>query len=243
MRELDPRPKLLAVLLLTTMAMLFSRSLWLLGLCAVALLLAAAMGADLPGFLRKLRHFLGMLLFVVLLQCIFTRRGEPLLTVFGFTLVTTGGAAAAGGMAMRFFIVLCSISVMAAESTRRVTAALIALRLPYTLVFMLMTALRFLPLFSESFRDAFTAIQLRGIELKRLPLRKFIALCAHLLLPVTADAIVRSQSLALAMEARGFGAYKRRTQYYVVTLSRPDWLATILTVLAGGLAFLAYYML
>lgn len=237
----DPRVKLLAVLELTTLALIFSRVLWLCFLLPAALILAWALGADLPGFFRRARGFLGLLLAVALLQCLFTRAGQPLLNIGGFTLIYREGALAGLSVALRFLVIICAAAVMAAESSRRVIASFSALGLPYTLVFMLMTALRFLPLFRRSFQDAVVAAQLRGIDLRRVPWGKRLGFYGSLLLPVLSEAILRARELAVAMEARGFGAYSGRTVYYRVKMSRRDWLLAALLAAAFVAVLIWYY--
>ena len=41
---------------------------------------------------------------------------------------------------------------------------------PYEIAFMVLMAIRFLPVLGEEVRDALTAIQLRGVKIKEIPL-------------------------------------------------------------------------
>jgi energy-coupling factor transport system permease protein len=126
---------------------------------------------------------------------------------------------------------------MAGENSRRVITGLTQIGIPYMFAFMMMTALRFIPDYSRAFSDALVSIQLRGIELKKVPFGKKLRLYGYLLLPVTADAVVKSQDLAIAMEARGFGSYKKRTSYTHLTMLAKDWAVfIILLLLAAGAA-------
>lgn len=236
----DPRVKLLALLLLTTLALLFDRAWWLLGLLAVTLVLALACGCRLSVFFRRIRAFVGLLLAVALLQCLFTRGGEALLTAGDTVLVYRAGAEAGVRVGLRFLVVICGAALLTAESSRRLIAGLSGLKLPYTLVFMLMTSLRFLPLFRSSFQDALISVQLRGVELRAVPAGKRLAFYGSLLLPVLSEAIERSRQLALAMEARGFGAYSKRTCYFQVKMMARDWLLTA-GLTAGFAAALCFY--
>ena len=210
----DPRVKLLAMLLLTTLGLIFNSLLWQFLLLLAVMVLAAFWGKGLTGFFRSARGFLGLVLAVVLLQCIFTRSGQPLFEIGGFTLVYRDGAAAGLSAALRFLTVICSAAMLSGETSRRMISGLSGLGLPYTLIFMLMTALRFLPLFRSSFQDAVTSVQLRGVDLRSVPWRKRMGFYGSLLLPVLAEAIERARELAVSMEARGFGAYDSRSNYY-----------------------------
>lgn len=237
----DPRVKLLALLLLTTLALMFDRLPWLLGLFAASLLLSLLFGARPAEFFRRARGFIGLLLAVALLQCLFARGGEPWLQLGGFTLVYREGARLGAAAALRYLVIICAAAVLAGESSRRVVAALSGLGFPYTLVFMLMTALRFLPLFRSSFQDAVIAAQLRGVDLKAVPRGKRLGFYGSLLLPVLSDALLRSRELALAMEARGFGAYRERTAYFKLKMRPWDWLLAVLLAAACAAALIFYF--
>ena len=80
--------------------------------------------------------------------------------------------------------------------------ALMALKVPYVLSFMVMTALRFIPLLSEEFMQVIMAQHSKGFEpfkFQNLPKIPFV-----LLTPVLANALRRSYTLAAAAYSRGF---------------------------------------
>ena len=229
LRHADPRVKLLAILLLSAAALYFSRPAALAILALASMLLAPALGADLPAFAKRLRGLLTLFALAALVQAIFVRQGRPLLVWGNFVLLYEQGLSRGAATALRFAVLLLAMAVMSAENPRRVIQGLVQLRLPYVFVFMLSTALRFLPFFSESFRDALTAIQLRGLVLQELNLSKKLKLYSHLLLPVVADAVIKAQELAIAMQLRGFGAYSKRTSLLTLRLRGTDYaLATLL---------------
>ena len=219
MKAADPRVKLLWTLLCTTGALLFVRPWWMLGLGLFTLGGALLLGADLPSLVRRLKGLLPVFALLFLVQVLFTANGM----LRGMT------------MAMRLAVLLCAASVMARENSRRVIAALTKMGVPYLFSFLLLTALRFLPFFREAFSDAMTAIQLRGIDPRALPIRKKFRLYGRLVLPVVADAVVKAQNLAIVMEARGFGALPKRTSYLNVAMTAGDWLLTLLLLGIGGL--------
>jgi two-component system chemotaxis sensor kinase CheA len=97
--------------------------------------------------------------------------------------------------------------------------------------------LRFLPVFSEEFRDTMIAIQLRGVDLKRIPIRDKIRIYAKIIMPVAYGAADRAQKLSYAMELRAFRAMPERTSR--ITLKLPLTMAIIeaLMVRAGSELF------
>jgi energy-coupling factor transporter transmembrane protein EcfT len=242
MRKADPRVKLLWVTLCTTQALLFSRPAWMAGLCLFSSAGALLLGADLKAFIVRLRRFLSLLLTVALVQVLFVRSGTPLIMIRDFTLITHDGLSRGMSTAMRFFVILCSASVMAGENNRRVIAALTKMGVPYIFSFMLMISLRFLPFFSDAFSDAMTAIQLRGIQPGNIRLGKKLRLYGSLIMPVVADAVAKAQDLATVMEARGFGAMNKRTSYVQVVMTPVDWLCVAVLIGIGVTAFWCYYL-
>lgn len=237
----DPRVKLFCILLLTTMALTFKSPLWMLGLCIVTLLLSVFFGADIIKFFMRFRHFLILLLMISVVQIVFIRQGAPLITIRSFVLVTQEGLFRGLNIAMRYFVILSTASVMSSENNRRVIQGLVQMHIPYILAFMVSIALRFLPQFRESFSDALTSIQLRGIELKEVPIRKRINLYGHLLLPVVAEAVSKSQDLSIAMDARGFGAMGHRTSYLRLYMRLSDWILLFLLAVSFITAYYFYY--
>lgn len=242
MKTLDPRIKLLSTIIITTLALLFLDPLWMLGLCATAFFLDVFLGASFKAFLKRIRKLTSLLFIIIAVQVVFVRTGEPVLFLNHFTLIYDDGLVRGVNTAMRYFVIICSAAMMAGENSRRVIASLTQMKIPYTFAFMIMITLRFIPVFSESFSDAMTSIQLRGIELKKVKLGKKVRLYGHLLLPVVADAIIKSQDLSTAMEARGFGANKKRTAYLVVRMRQLDYLFLTLLILLSAGALGTYYM-
>ncbi len=242
MKQADPRVKLLAILLSTSFSILFTNVVYLLGVFFFSILLLVLFGADYKLLWNKLRRFIYILIGVSIIQIIFVRTGAPLVRVGEVTLIYEDGFFRGISMALRFFTLISSAAIMASENSRRVIASLSKLKIPYTFSFMIMLTLRFIPFFMESFTDAMVSIQLRGIEVEKIPFGKRIRLYGYLLSPVVADAIIKSQDLAMAMESRGFGAMKKRTTYIEVKMSAVDVVSIIVLVTLSVIALYFYYM-
>ena len=242
MKKADPRVKLLWVLLCTSGALVFVRLPWMVGLALFCLLGTLYFGADQKMLRGRLGRFLPLLLVIPLIHMVFVKSGTPLLVIKDYPVVTSDGLMRGATTLLRFFVILSSAAVMAGENIRRVLAALNKMRVPYLFSFMLMIALRFIPSFSASFSDSLVALQLRGVELKKIPLRKKLSMYGDLLLPVVADAVVKSRVLAIVMEARGFGAFNRRTSYLEVSMTPWDWVQAVALFTMGMAAFGGYYL-
>ena len=241
MSRVDPRVKLLWVVLCTSGAVLFARPLWMLGRTLFTLGGALLLGADFLGLGRRLRRFLPVLAMLTAVQILFVRTGTPLLTLGGRVLVTGEGLWKGLAAGLRLVIVFCASAVMMREDSRRVINSLIQMGVPYLFCFSLFAALCFLPLLSEAFAQALTALQLRGVNLKAVPWGQKLRLYAALIVPVLTEALARVEKLAAVMEARGFGALPRRTIYGRASMGAADW-AAVCFLLVAGLTALRFYL-
>ena len=238
--SLDARVKLFVMLAVSSVSV-FSRSLIRLALLLVLTLLLLLLGrADLRDVGRRVAGVLKLIFSLFVLQCLFMRTGEPLLHVFGVTLVTWGGLETAAVVSLRLVIVVASAAVMLSGQTRDYLLALQQMHLPYELAFMVLAALRFVPLLRETAADVLCAVQMRGTKLKKTSLRNKARVYISVLIPIVAGAIRRSEQLSTAMEARAFRAEPHRTNMRKLTMRPRDWLyiACLTAVLAALVVWL-----
>ncbi|SMC27182.1 energy-coupling factor transport system permease protein [Desulfacinum hydrothermale DSM 13146] len=87
--------------------------------------------------------------------------------------------------------------------------ALEAMRVPHVFVFMLTTALRYVPLMTQKIKNIRAAQTARGLDLRLRP--RNIGHFTALVVPLLFQAFILADHLALAMESRGFSRRKGRT--------------------------------
>ena len=211
---LDPRTHL-ALALIYGCVVIFSRSsIWLAG--EWALLLAVIV---FTGRLRQYGRWLLMLL--------------PMALFFGgLTWWSVDGAA--GLQATLALIALTSTFFVffALTEPEDLGSALVKMGLPYSVAFVMSASLQFVPLMTRKARNIMDAQRARGIELRPgwQALRNYPAFLAPLLI----QAFQMAESLAEAMECRGFGRGGRR-HLDDYRMRYRDWMAITLAV-AGGVA-------
>jgi energy-coupling factor transport system permease protein len=93
----------------------------------------------------------------------------------------------------------------------RFMRGLLAMRVPYSLSFMAVTAIRFLPLVAEEFRAVRTAMRLKGYRPFRGGIASTVRTEVASLRPILAGTVRRSQEVALSILARGFALDAKRT--------------------------------
>ncbi len=229
---LDPRTKMVIVVCLSTLALIYNTPERLLQLLIATVLLLLLFRIDIPSVWVYLKRFLQLMLVVFIIQCIFTRGGEVLLSLGSIALVSSQGLLAGASLVLRIIVIISAALILTTFSSRDFILGLVQWKVPYELAFMVTIAMRFLPLFRDEFINVVTAVQLRGVELKQVSWGKRIELFRCLLFPVVFSALLKAQQLAVAMESRGFRAYPQRTYLRRLDFIWADYLVMLIFVSA-----------
>ena len=221
--RLDPRVKLFVLLGFSTTALVLRAPIALSALLLTVMIVLLAGGVRPGDIWAKLRGLFGLIVILFILQCLFSRGGDPLLVVSGQTIVTESGFDTAVLISLRLLIVILSALFVVVGQSRDYLLALTQLKVPYEIAFMVLVALRFLPMLREEAHDVLCASQLRGLKLKKAGLKKQAGAYISIVLPVVAGAIRRAEHLSIAMEARGFRAFPHRTSMRRLRMRAADW--------------------
>lgn len=238
MKKIDPRVKLLFIVLLTTLAVLAKDVIYLGIILLVSISINLCLKTELLMAIKRLRHFLGVLLFIAIVQSLTIKGGTVLIPIGNIALLSTKGLQFSLEFILRMSIILLSGLIAASTEGREMIDGLLKLKIPYELAFMTSISLRFIPVFSEEFRSRLNAIAMRGIDIKKLSLPKKVKVYAYLISPTISGCIMRSEELAKSMQVRGFRAYPKRTMLRELKMGVVDYLLVILSLLFSA-AFLA----
>jgi len=239
--KLDPRARLLVIVLLTTLAVLAKDIGYLSIVAFAALAVSLVMKLDILSAVKRLRHFLSLLIFIALVQSLTVKGGEVIAHLGNVNLLTTRGIGFALEFVLRMSVILLAGLIASAAEGREMTDGLLKLRMPYELAFMSAIALRYLPVFRDEFANRLNAIALRGIDIKRLSLTKKLKVYSYLITPAILGSMLKSEELARAMYARGFGAEKIRTMLRDLRLTTRDWIVMITGVVLTAAYLIAMY--
>lgn len=237
--KLDPRTKMVMALCLSSLALIYNTPKQLLPVFAATILLLLLFRFDPSSVWGYLKPFLSLILILFVIQVIFSPGGTVLLAAGPVPLITSQGLMAGASVALRIMVVTAAAMLLTTFSSRDFILGLVQWRIPYELAFMVTIALRFLPVFRDELINVVTAVQLRGVELKKVPWGKKLAMYRRLFFPVIFGAMLKAQQLAVSMEARGFRAYPRRTYLRRLDLHWADYvlmslfLAVTLTLICG----------
>ncbi len=232
MRKVDPRSKLFLVAAFSTLGVIYRDILILIGILCIAVILALAFHVDMIRMYHKLKRFIKLLLGISVLQSIFTVQGEPILQLGSITLLTSYGVEKGVEFILRVSIILILGCMLATSNQREITQGLVQLKVPYELAFMSTLGTRFLPIFSEEFVDSLNALMLRGVNVKRLGLRKKMNVYTYILAPVVISSYLRAKDMAIAMELRGFRLSEQRTSFLQLKMSKLDYCLIGISIVA-----------
>ncbi len=253
--RLDPRVKVVSVLLLATMPLLFSDP-WFLGAWMIFFFfLWFNARIDIrpiaPLFLGGL-----VMVFVYVMYGTFLAYDPSILALakvkihIGPFLATDIGFFNGLILGWRLLILLMPVVlVIATTEPSHIAKAFMKMGLPVAISFVILAALRFLPLVFEVASRVMEAQRVRGLEYKGLRAR--IKNLQFLIVPLFINTLRTSRTLGLAVESKGFGARRWKEFYRDFNMQTIDWavLAGLVVVVAAslyvryglGLGWVPYY--
>lgn len=242
LKNYDPRAKLAIVASLSSIAVIIQNTYVLLFILIISIILSVLFFGSLAGTLKRTKNLWYLFLIIVLLQSIFTRAGATLLSIGGLTVLTSGGILKGVEFILRLSIIIFSATIVASSGSREIIQGFIQLKIPYEVAFMISVGIRFLPLLKNEFIEILTAIQLRGVDIKKIPFKKKIKVYSYIFMPMVTGAIKKAQQLSIAMETRAFRAYPSRTSYFQLILKIKDRLVIIMALFFMIAVFIIYYV-
>lgn len=230
--NIDPRTKLVIVLILSTFALIYNDISTLLLILTLSIIVGILMKSNLITIIKRLRKVIGILLAIAIIQSIFISEGTPILRVGSIKILTDYGILKSLEFILRFSIIISSSAILSTSTSREIVQALVQLRIPYEIAFMVSIAIRFLPVFKDEMSDLIIAIQLRGIDLKKIKFTEKIKIYRYILLPAMTNSLMKAKELSAAMEMRGFRAYPKRTSYNILIMKRIDYIILSFSLLS-----------
>lgn len=221
-KSIDPRSKLAVLTTIIVVAISFNNPLFL--AVPMVFILLMASWAQL-GLRRLVPAFLASSWFIILSLFIwpfYIDQGTQILTVFGRA-ITNDGVFFAIAMGLRVSVMVITASVwMMVTSPQYLTLGLLHIGMPYKAGVAMSTSIRFIPLINAERATIVEAQRARGLDYKNARFFKKITQSVPIIGPLFLRSIELAQSLAVAMDARGFGIGKGRTNLYSIELSNID---------------------
>jgi len=230
--RLDPRTKLFILAAWFVVALVPStlpHALGVLALAAVYVTIARSWSA-----VARIRFFLLIItVFSIVVWGVIPREGEVIFLFVRREALVFGALTAIKIDA----ILVAGIVFLATTRNEEITTGLVRLGVPYVMCFAFSTALRLVPTFAATGATVVEAQRSRGLELDTGSPWSRMKAYIPLMAPIFLVSIRNANLMAMALEARGFGAGKKRTFYIRLRMRPRDWAALIVAamIIAAGI--------
>ncbi|WP_054639510.1 energy-coupling factor transporter transmembrane component T family protein [Lactococcus fujiensis] len=219
--KMDPRSKLLVMI--AFIAVIFLANDWLGYLLLLIYTFAGVWLSkiSISYFLKGLRPMLGLILFTVIFQMLFTP-GEHILFHFWILQVSIESLINAVYIFFRFVLIIFMSTILTlttppltlADGIETGLSPLKKLKVPvHELGLMLSISLRFIPTLMDDTTMIMNAQKARGMDFGEGSLLQKIKSVIPILIPLFVSSFRRADDLAIAMESRGYQGGDGRTKY------------------------------
>ena len=235
--RLDPRSKLLAMILLILIVFWANNPLTNLILFVATGIFIALSGVSLSFFVQGLKSMFFLIAFTTLFQLFFISSGNVLFE-FSFIRITDYALQQAGIIFFSTLLTLTTMPLSLAAAVESLLAPLKRVKVPvHEIGLMLSMSLRFVPTLMDDTTRIMNAQKARGVDFGEGSIVQKVKAMIPILIPLFATSLKRADSLAIAMEARGYQGGKGRSQYRQLRWSQKDTLAILVILVLGCLLF------
>ncbi|MEM3506568.1 MAG: energy-coupling factor transporter transmembrane component T [Candidatus Bathyarchaeia archaeon] len=242
--RLDIRSKLVWFLCINFLAFIFWHPLFVGALFLSTILVGIAIGMPFKKFLSLMKMLTIPLCFIIGYEAL-AYPGKTVVFIIGnIGFVKLEGLIIGLTFFFRIMVMVFSSSILTLTTPIFDFLSLLTkYKLPYELAFIIVTGIRFIPVLEREAMMTFDAQKARGAELEASKgfmqtLRAYIPI----MLPMLIGAVRRSETLAMAMVARGFGSTKKLIPLHEIKVSRIDYIFSFFIVLILILGIYAWYL-
>ena len=256
--RMDFRPKLFMVAVVSTVAFVWESPI------ALAVLLAFLLGISLlagvkPSYIKTI--IVLMIPFYILLllthgffntdQVKKLTNQEVLTPLFTFPqswpIIGGGGMSVEGflyGWSVIFktlsLVLVLPVAIFTTEVNNMIVG-MVRAKIPYKLVFVFSSTIRFFPLLFEEIQLIIEAQRLRGLAMEKMGPVKRVRVYAKVAIPLILGAMVKSQQLEVVLQSKAFTGSSERTYLHDSILTPLDWAVIILFATLLVLAAVLYF--
>lgn len=215
LHRLNPMTKLIVLLFFSVLVFLFY-GLWIEFSFLLALLLVAGLtGSKKPYSLLLSPFVVSLVAILLVIPALFIQGGEVYLSIplVLFSLnITELGVVTGLTVATRFICIIFASGIFVfTTDPGELAYSLIKAGVPYRFGFMLVTALRFIPVFESEVSTVRQAQAARGLDVEGGGFSAIVRSARYTLQPLIVSALSKVDVLAVSMEGRAFGCKPYRT--------------------------------
>ena len=244
--RLDPRSKLVAMILLIIIVFWANNPITNVILFVATGIFVALSEVPLSFFIKGLRSMFFLIAFTTLFQLFFISGGHVLFEM-GFIKITSYGIEQAGIIFCRFVLIiffstlltLTTMPLSLATAVESLLGPLKRFKVPvHEIGLMLSMSLRFVPTLMDDTIRIMNAQKARGVDFGEGNIIQKVKAMIPILIPLFATSLKRADSLATAMEVRGYQGGNGRSQYRQLNWMNKDSVALLLVCVLGLILFL-----
>ncbi len=116
----------------------------------------------------------------------------------------------------------------------RLVLGLVRLRVPYKIVFVFSSSLRFFPLIFDEIRAVMETQRLRGYALEEMGALQRVRVYARIAVPVILGAMFKAQQIEVVLQSKAFSGSPARTYLHDARLRPSDWWAIAASAVVCG---------
>lgn len=215
LHRLDPITKLTALAAYSISIFLFDSIPFEVACFLLMLLTAYAIKSKSALSPIKSMYVVTLFIWLVFVQAIFTPYGTPYFSIplhFINLPITDIGVSKGLLIGFRFLTIIIGSGLFVATTDPADLAyALMRSGIPYRYGFMLVTALRFIPVFQSEINTVSNAQKARGLDIDKGDVKTLLKSIQYTFVPMIVSALSKVDVLAVSMEGRAFGYAKGRT--------------------------------
>lgn len=240
--RMDPRVKLIAILSLVLVPLMFTDFWYLLGITILILPIWFSARIEMASIMALVWAILIFSLTAVVFATFYNYNHPSQKEIFSIGPLIATDIGFVSGLVLGFRAAIPCFAVLILICTTDPAAmakAMMKIKMPLTVAFMMLGALRMFPLVSEEMQNISTAQTIRGIEKKGMK-NNFNAFKLAAL-PLMINSLRKSRTMGLAIESKGFGARAWNEYYQDFTINKIDTAVMIFTVIFSVAAVVARY--
>jgi len=232
LHKLDPRVKLLAMLLFSVYALMFKNAA-LQAAVFLFVLVYASMGRTLDNVWRAGKVLLSVFIVTVLMWTL-TMRGETRIVLWLSVEGLLYGISAAFTLVV---IIITGIVFISTTKVEDITLGCMRLGLPYRGAFVISTTLRMIPTIADTGVTILQAQKSRGLDVDSGSFMQKLKKYVPLIVPAIVSVIRGTTVFAMALESKGFGYSDKRVNYIIIAYKPLDYVFSLALALLMILAF------
>ncbi len=242
--KLDSRLKIFSLILLMVIIFLgygnFANTFFVLGIISLFILILMIISkVSFLSFLKSLNSIWFMLFILVLINCFapYEDYSHPMIVFNNGLTIYYESLFSSLKVALRIILMIALTMILTTTTSpldityafEWYLAPLKIFKFPTQVISMTLSlALRFVPTLLEEANRIMRAQKSRGVDYNRGFISKKIKSITTLIIPLLVSCFSRSDELALAMDARGYDPYAKRSKYRVLHFSFKDLLSLII---------------